>query len=106
MGRNPQESVPDGRSSMSKESKLELSHFLKERFNLKVLEKCRAMLLTVECYIPGMDGCMGHRKFIVLEINFAQAKFFHVILTKNLKLKVLLGHNKNKCIMEYNVTFI
>lgn len=76
MGRKPQESVPDGRSSMSKESKLELSHFLKERFNLKVLGKCRAMLLTVECYIPGMDVCMGHRALIVQRSILLKLNFF------------------------------
>lgn len=35
---------------MSKDSKLEFRYFfLKERFNLKAVEKCRAMLFTMEC---------------------------------------------------------
>lgn len=58
-------------------------------------------------YHRWVDVCLGHRAVIALQVNFAQTKFFHMILTKNFKLKtILLCHNKNVCIMEHNATFI
>lgn len=41
-------------------------------------------------YHRWMDVCLGHRAVIALQVNFAQTKFFHMILTKNFKLRTIL----------------